>query len=147
MRERVAGIIEQAGQVLMVQQRARGPAGRHDGQLYLTLPGGGVESGESPETAVAREVAEEVGLTVLDSTFVARIEHLTINGVTTVFRVLVAPGVPVLGTDPEIDCDCPRLVGLGWVPAPPAHAWVRPGADRLLRIKIDTPQSEDVGLG
>ena len=147
MRERVAGIIEEHGQVLMVQQRARGRAGRHDGQLYLTLPGGGVETGESPETALAREIAEEVGLTVLDSTFVARIDHVTSDDSTTVFRVWVAPGQPVLGVDPDIDCDCPRLVGIGWVPAPPPQAWARPGADSHLRITIDKPQASDLGVG
>ncbi len=34
------------------------------GQHYYVLPGGGVESGESPASAAAREVAEELGLLV-----------------------------------------------------------------------------------
>jgi len=52
VRERVTGIIERRGRILVVQQRARGESGRHDGQLYLTLSGGGVEIGESLETAL-----------------------------------------------------------------------------------------------
>ena len=54
--------IEQDGQVLLPHWRERGA----DGQEYAgwTLPGGGLEHGESPETACLREVWEETGFTV-----------------------------------------------------------------------------------
>ena len=38
---------------------------RHDGQEYWTLPGRGIQPKETPEQAVVREVAEEVGLDAL----------------------------------------------------------------------------------
>lgn len=44
------------GQLLLVHQAAPGPA-----QDRWTLPGGGVDFGESPAAAVVREVREETG--------------------------------------------------------------------------------------
>lgn len=113
MRQRVAALIERDGQLLVARQRARGPTGRHDGVLYLTPPGGGIELGETPVDAVIREVREEVVLIVSSATFLACIDHP--GGRTAVYEVVVEPGGPVSGMDPEIECDCPRLVGLEWV--------------------------------
>jgi 8-oxo-dGTP diphosphatase len=134
VRRRVAALIVRDGQLLVARQRARGPSGRHDGALYLTPPGGGIESGESPFDAVVREVREEVGLTVTSATFVARIDHP--GGSTAVYETAVEEGDPVLGKDPELECDCPRLVGLQWVPAPPLAAWSGKNAARSLKVEI-----------
>lgn len=113
-RRRVAGVIVRDGCVLMVRERGLGPTGRHDGPEYWTLPGGGLEAGEDPEEAVRREVAEEVGLRAVS---VRRAyEAPCPSGWTSCYRVEVQPGEPVLGTDPELECDCPRMVGLIWVP-------------------------------
>lgn len=133
MRQRVAALIERDGYLLVVRQRARGVSGRHDGAQYLTPPGGGVEPGESPAQTVVREVLEETGLVVSSTSFVCRIDHS--GGSTAVFSASVEPGDPALGIDPEIECDCPRLVGLEWVPAPSREAWR--GADALAILKVD----------
>ncbi|MEV7524101.1 NUDIX hydrolase [Streptomyces sp. NPDC091371] len=113
-RRRVAAVIIRDGCVLMVRERGLGPAGRHDGPEYWTLPGGGLEPGEEPEDAVRREVAEEVGLRALDVR--SAYEAPYPSGWTSCFRVEVAPGEPVLGVDADLECDCPRMVGLIWVP-------------------------------
>src|SRR5262245_44594732 len=55
--ERVCAAIIKNGSILMVRHR-------HDGRDYWTLPGGGVEPGESPQEAVIREVREETGMTI-----------------------------------------------------------------------------------
>ncbi|MFE0580315.1 NUDIX domain-containing protein [Streptomyces sp. NPDC058874] len=113
-RRRVAAVIVRDGCVLMVREHALGPGGRHDGAEYWTLPGGGLEEGEEPEDAVRREVAEEVGLRALAVRFAYAAPYP--SGWTSCFRVEVAPGDPVLGIDADLQCDCPRMVGLIWVP-------------------------------
>lgn len=113
-RRRVAAVIIRDGCVLMVRERGKGPTGRHDGPEYWTLPGGGLEAGEEPEEAVRREVAEEVGLRALDVRFAYDAPYP--SGPTACYRVDVAPGEPRLGVDEDLVCDCPRMVGLIWVP-------------------------------
>ncbi|MEU9416293.1 NUDIX domain-containing protein [Streptomyces sp. NPDC048272] len=113
-RRRVAAVIIRDGCVLMVRERGRGPTGGHDGPEYWTLPGGGLEPGEEPEEAVRREVAEEVGLRALDVRFAYESPYP--SGWTACYRVDVAPGEPRLGVDEDLRCDCPRMVGLIWVP-------------------------------
>ncbi len=55
----VAGLVIDEGRVLLTQRLA---SGSHP--LEWEFPGGKVEPGESPEAALARELAEEVGLKV-----------------------------------------------------------------------------------
>ncbi|MGI8522390.1 MAG: NUDIX domain-containing protein [Nocardioides sp.] len=137
MRERVAAIIEREALVLMVRQRARGDAGRHDGFEYLTLPGGGVEVGESPVDALAREVVEEVGLRVVSASCLRRVEHAEHQGgATSLFYVEVEEGPATLGFDPELSCDCPRLVGIDWITAPSRAAWRGVEVRSLLKIRL-----------
>jgi 8-oxo-dGTP diphosphatase len=53
----VAAIIERAGRILIAQRKN---AGYHP--LKWEFPGGKVESGETPEAAVIRELQEELGI-------------------------------------------------------------------------------------
>ena len=55
----VAGVIERDGRVLLAQR----PGGKHLA-LKWEFPGGKVESGERPTTALARELREELGCVV-----------------------------------------------------------------------------------
>ncbi|MDA3147065.1 NUDIX hydrolase [Leucobacter sp. UCMA 4100] len=83
MRVAAYAVIERQGQILLTHWRR----GRMSG---WTLPGGGIESGESPEAAAKREVKEETGLD-------AKIGKLI--GVDS--RVFSREDVPE-GTDPEL---------------------------------------------
>jgi ADP-ribose pyrophosphatase YjhB (NUDIX family) len=53
----VAAVIEHEGRYLLIEERAMG-------RRVLTQPGGHIETDESPEQAVVREVLEETGCTV-----------------------------------------------------------------------------------
>ncbi|MDH3613051.1 MAG: NUDIX hydrolase [Gammaproteobacteria bacterium] len=50
----VSAVVEDNGRYLLVEEHAMG-------QVVLNQPGGHIESGESPEAAVIREVLEETG--------------------------------------------------------------------------------------
>jgi 8-oxo-dGTP diphosphatase len=117
IRLRVAAVIVRADRVLMVRERGPDEEGRHLGQEYWTLPGGGIEAGESPDQAVRREVNEEVGLTATEVAFLFDFPYP--SGSTSCFRVHVEPGEPTLGRDWDLDCECPRMVGLDWMPLGP----------------------------
>jgi len=56
VRPSVRGIVIRRGRVAMVYNGKYG---------YYTFPGGGIETGETPEAALMREMAEETGLTLL----------------------------------------------------------------------------------
>ncbi|MDG4795115.1 NUDIX hydrolase [Micromonospora sp. WMMD1082] len=115
-RARAAAVIVRGGRLLMVRERGLGPSGRHDGQEYWTLPGGGIAAGETAEDAVRREVAEEIGLLPVAVRYLLDVPYP--SGMTACFAVEVADGEPTLGVD-ELPCECPRMVGLDWVPLPP----------------------------
>jgi 8-oxo-dGTP diphosphatase len=108
-RKRAAAVIVRDGRVLMVHERSR----RSGGGEWWTLPGGGIEPGETPEEAVRREVFEETGLIVGDARYVLEMPYP--SGMTSVFSVTVADGEPRLGADDGVG---PEALGLDWLPAP-----------------------------
>ena len=73
---------------LLVVRRANEPS-----RGLWSLPGGRVEPGEDDPTAVAREVAEETGLTVTVGPLVGEVEREGPNGVLYVIRDYEADAV------------------------------------------------------
>lgn len=55
VRIRAVAVVVRDGDVLLVLRE-------RDGRRYATLPGGGVEPGETPQAACVRELREETGL-------------------------------------------------------------------------------------
>lgn len=71
MRLVVAAVIERSDRRLLIGQRRRGDTS----PLKWEFPGGKVEEGETPETALARELKEELGATLKKSAPLGRVVH------------------------------------------------------------------------
>jgi len=124
-------------EVLLTRNSARGP---HPGQW--ALPGGGLEHGEAPATAVAREVREETGI---------EIEVGNVLGVHDAHFVGTAPsgreedfhGVHLLFAGRPLTTDEPRVLEVGGTTD--AAAWV-PVVD-VLDGQVDVRETVRYALG
>lgn len=71
------------------------------GQEYYTLPGGGVEKGESPEQAAVREIAEESTVVCVNPRLVFVEDAGNVYGTQNVFVCDYQEGEPFLPPDSE----------------------------------------------
>jgi len=102
------------GNILMVQHQ-------HDGRVYWTLPGGGVEPGERPDQAVVREVAEEVTLHGIVGRLLFEQVVRAGNDLLELREYCFLVDVdqchePSLGYDPELPPDAQMLTTVAWFP-------------------------------
>jgi 8-oxo-dGTP diphosphatase len=67
----VAAVIERADRRILIGQRRRGDTS----PLKWEFPGGKIEQGETDEAALARELREELGATLVKSVPIARVVH------------------------------------------------------------------------
>jgi 8-oxo-dGTP diphosphatase len=67
----VAAVIERADRRLLIGQRLRNDTS----PLKWEFPGGKIEPGEAPEAALARELQEELGVTLRKCAEIARVTH------------------------------------------------------------------------
>ncbi len=67
----VAAVIERSDRRLLIGQRRRDDTS----PLKWEFPGGKVRDGETPEVALARELREELGVTVVKSVELGRVRH------------------------------------------------------------------------
>lgn len=71
MRVVVAAVIEREDRRLLIGQRRRDDTS----PLKWEFPGGKMEAGETPEAALARELREELGVTLKRSIEIGRVKH------------------------------------------------------------------------
>lgn len=110
MRHRVCAALIEEQQILMVELHT-------PSRIFWTLPGGGVESGETKEQAVMREVLEETHLHV---TIERQLYEISIDqGIETCFLVQRTSGsfsAPRLGIDPELPLNQQELRTVRFLP-------------------------------
>jgi ADP-ribose pyrophosphatase YjhB (NUDIX family) len=104
---RVAGLIVRADQLLLVEHRKRG-------QRYWVLPGGRLQGNETLETALRRELREELALEARVGQLVIVCETLAPERhvVNLIFQVEIGEGIA-----PRLDQRDPVLAGWQWVSA------------------------------
>jgi 8-oxo-dGTP diphosphatase len=109
----VSALVIRGGEVLLVR-RGKTPYLNH-----WSLPGGGVEPGETLEQAVRREVREETGLEISVRGVAAH------RGNITVFRVEISGGELCAGDD-AVECEFVE-------PTEIFHRTTTPGLDQVFR--------------
>lgn len=90
-------VLDNENRILMVRQH-------HQERHVWTVPGGGIEPGETSMDAAVREVKEETGLDVAIGRMLWHVEQL-LEGkgprFVNIFLATVIGGSPALGSDPE----------------------------------------------
>ena len=107
-RSRSVAIVVRNGKILMERVF-------YFGREFFTVPGGGIEEGETPEQAVLRELKEECGL---DGAIVRplTVQYKSGGGAEYSFEVRVPEDAePVTGYDPEASADDPPLKEVRWM--------------------------------
>jgi 8-oxo-dGTP diphosphatase len=113
--EVVGAVIVRDGEILCAR---RGPGGETGG--LWEFPGGKVEPGETPQQALRREIAEELGctITVGDHLTTTTHEYAEVTIVLATYRCALVDGTPVPTEHTELTWLPPsELACLAWAPA------------------------------
>jgi mutator protein MutT len=70
IRETARGVILRGNNLLLLRRTRKNNEGTIDN--WLSIPGGGLDPGETPEQAIVRELQEELGVTVKIDSFLAK---------------------------------------------------------------------------
>ncbi len=88
MRDRATAVVRRNGLLLLVRDR---------GYQQFSLPGGGLQDGETPEEAVVRELREETGLR---ATSLTRLPSCSTSDIYNTYHVFEVQADGVLHVDP-----------------------------------------------
>lgn len=107
MRNRSVVFVIRNGKILMEQIC-------YEGRVFYTIPGGGIEEGETPEHAAIRELKEECGL---DGIIIKKLAEVYSNGRTEyAFEVSVLESQNAIkGYDPEEPMDNQPIKDVLWM--------------------------------
>ncbi len=103
-RARVQCLVIRDNKILMVNHK-------HDGKDYFTLPGGGIEEGETPKQGAKRELFEECLVVGSKLKLISKVIHD--NHYVYTFCADIGDQEPSLGEDPELR-ENPILMGVLW---------------------------------
>jgi 8-oxo-dGTP diphosphatase len=107
----VAAVIERSDRRLLIGQRRKNDTS----PLKWEFPGGKVRDGESPEAALARELQEELGVTLVKSIEIGRVRHHYAGTADELeirfFATAIAESVPVPHTFEQIAWALPKELG------------------------------------
>ena len=106
MMGRAQCLVARGNQILMVKHR-------ENGMEYFCLPGGGVEAGEQPIDAEARELREACLAGGANLRLISRVMHDGYANYT--FQAEIGGQAPSMGEAPEVK-GSPLLMGLDWRP-------------------------------
>lgn len=112
----VKAIIKRAGRFLMIH-------GTRKGESEFSFPGGLVDEGESLESALAREVLEETGYTVIIGRPFYASKYTHPKGgenIVICFECEISGGAPLLGKEPD-----QKFLSLEWVSPDEASDWAK----------------------
>jgi 8-oxo-dGTP diphosphatase len=115
----VAGVMARDGRVLITQRRADQAL-----PLQWEFPGGKVEPGEAPVAALARELAEEIGVTVE----VGRIWDVLFHAYPAFDLVMLVYSCRIVGGEPR----AVEVADVAWVPPGELARWDILPADQPL---------------
>ncbi len=111
MRIVVAAVIERSDRRLLIGQRRKNDTS----PLKWEFPGGKVRDGEAPEVALARELQEELGVTLVKSVELGRVHHQYAGATEELeirfFAVAIAESDPVPRTFEGIAWVLPKELG------------------------------------
>lgn len=87
----------------------------YDGRIFYSIPGGGIEVGETPEQAALRELYEECGLKGEIKRKLTEI-YKADGSTEHVFEVNVPDDLtPIVGYDPEEPANAQPIMDVGWL--------------------------------
>lgn len=116
------------GSRVLLMRRLRG------GRRYTVLPGGGIEPGETPFQAAARELAEETGLVASVTSHLTTVDHDDRRAHYLLMAAL--PGEPTLGGPEALTESNDNRYWLKWIPV-----------DELADEPLVPKEARDIVLG